>query len=61
MKALLTFIAIIIIAFDFFMASPWGMFRIIERLDNDETSYEVIITFLSAIPLIIIIEILKNI
>ena len=61
MKTLLTFIIVIIIAFDFFMVTPWGLFRIVRRLDNNEVCYEGIIMFLSAIPLVVIIEILKNI
>ena len=45
MKTLFTFIAIIIIAFDFFMITPWGLFQIMKRLDNNEICYEVIIMF----------------
>lgn len=60
MKKILTIIALIIILFDFFMATPWGFFWDMENNEKHKPNYGIIIMFITLIPLSIILEILKN-
>ena len=59
MTTILTIIFGMIVAFDIFMASPFGMIWTLKNLDAGKPCYGVIIVFVSAIPLLIIGSILK--
>lgn len=59
MTTVLTIIFILILAFDVFMATPFGMLWALKNLDEGKPCYGVIIVFVSAIPLMIIGCILK--
>jgi len=59
MLIILRLIAIVIIAFDIFMVSPFGIFWMMDNMDEHKPCYGVIFMFVSAIPLIIILTILN--
>ena len=59
MTTILTIIFGMIIAFDVFMATPFGLGWTMKSMDEGKPCYGVIIVFVSVIPLIIIGSILK--
>lgn len=59
MLIILRLIAVIIIAFDIFMVTPFGIFWMMDNLDEYKPCYGVIFMFVSAIPLMIILAILN--
>ena len=60
MTTILTIIAVIIILFDVFMVTPFGAIWTFNCLDKGKPCYGIIIAFISSIPLMIILEILKK-
>ena len=56
MKTLLLIIFIICVGFDIFMVTPFGVFWIMDNLDNNKPCYGIIIMFITAIPMMIIGE-----
>lgn len=58
-RTILTIIAFIIIGFDFFMATPFGVFWMMSNLDEGKPCYGILITFITAIPLVLIITYLQ--
>lgn len=59
MTTILTIIFGMIIAFDVFMATPFGLAWTMKNMDEGKPCYGIIIVFASAIPLLIIGSILK--
>ena len=56
MTTILKIIFILIIAFDFFMVTPFGVCWIMKNLDEGKCCYGIIITCVTTIPLMIIAE-----
>ena len=59
MTTILTIIAVIIICFDVFMATPFGLYWTMDCLDRGKPCYGIIISFITAIPLVIILKVLN--
>lgn len=55
---ILKIIFVLIIAFDFFMVTPFGAYWTMKNLDEGKCCYGIIIMFITAIPLMIIAGIL---
>ena len=58
MTTMLTIIFVLILAFDVFMATPFGVMWTLKNMDEGKPCYGVIIVFVSAIPLCVIGSIL---
>ena len=58
MTTILKIIFVLIIAFDFFMVTPFGVYWTMKNLDDGDYCYGVIIMFVTVIPLMIIGEVL---
>ena len=58
-KAVLNLFSVGYVLFLLFMASPFGAFRIVDRMDRHEPCYEVIVLYSLAIPFMVTLEILK--
>lgn len=55
---ILKIIFVLIIAFDFFMVTPFGVYWTMKNLDDGDYCYGIIIMFVTAIPLMIIAGVL---
>ena len=58
MTTVLKIIFVLIIAFDFFMVTPFGAYWTMKNLDDGDYCYGIIIMFVTAIPLMIIAGVL---
>lgn len=58
MTTILKIIFVLIIAFDFFMVTPFGVCWTMKNLDDGNYCYGIIIMFVTAIPLMIIAGVL---
>ena len=54
MKTIMTIIFVVILLFDIFMATPFGVLWTLKNMDEGKPCYGILITFGTAIPLMLI-------